>query len=264
MLQEQTFGLYQTNVSILKKIGDNYKITTAFLIRSPGFENISYVEKNSVNTKKLSCNISRAKQNIIEIGLCNPWDYFATFTISPQKYDRYNLKAFYKTFSQWLRNYRKKHKCRIEYMFIAEQHEDGAWHLHGFIYGLPVEHLHKFVKGDIMGKKIADKVLKGETVYKWQAYEDKFGWCTLEPIRDKEKAVSYILKYISKEIVDDMEQIGLGGHIFRHSQGLKKSEELKRGILTEDIPIDFENKYCRITNFDGKEYSEEYLKDIIF
>lgn len=254
---------YLSDVSILKQVGDDFKITTVYALFNSGFEDsFKYVPKNSVNTFKLSNNITRAITTVREIGLCNDWEFFVTLTINKQYFDRYDLKSFRKVFSQWIRNYGKKHSLKISYLLIPEQHKDGAWHLHGFFSGLPRSHLHRFLPGDKMGKRIADKVLKGKIEYKWQAYEDKFGFNNIEPIRDKKRAVSYILKYISKDMGDTSHQ--LGAHLYYASKGLKRAQELKRGYLSEDLPVDFKNDYCRIYNLDGSEYSADHLKSILY
>ena len=94
-------------------------------------------EKSSDFEGKFSQAYSRARSVVFQLALCNDWDYFITCTIDGAKYDRYDLKKFYTDFSQWIRDFRKKYSCRIEYFFVPELHENGAWHLHGMIRGIP-------------------------------------------------------------------------------------------------------------------------------
>jgi len=254
--------VYSRDVSILKQYGDSYyKIVQMRYLRNKGFELENFKQKNSVNNEKLNNNISRAKATVRELGLCNPWEYFFTFTINKNCYDRYNLKEFKKVLAQWIRDYRKKHKVDVKYLLIPEKHEDGAWHFHGFLYGLPVEHLTQFKIGDKMGKYIADKVKNGDVIYNWSAYANKFGFCSLEPIRHQEKAVNYITKYISKDLEKSVSE--LGAHLYFASHNLKRANELKRGTLMCEIPIDYENEHCKVTNFDSNLYSAELLESII-
>ena len=42
--------------------------------------------------KKLDSSISRTKRVILEKALCNPWEWFCTFTISESKYNRKDLR----------------------------------------------------------------------------------------------------------------------------------------------------------------------------
>lgn len=90
--------------------------------------------------------------------LLQPLGLVFTGTLDPQKYDRTNLDKFHKDLTQWLRDYGKQHKVKIKFLLVPEQHSDGiSWHIHGFLHGLPEEHLKQFVVGDVMGKGLAEK-----------------------------------------------------------------------------------------------------------
>ena len=110
-------------------------------------------------------NILRARKTLDELGNCNEWDYFVTLTVDPGKYDRFDLKSFYKAFSSF-----KRHLgFRFSYVFVPEQHKDGAWHLHGLISGLPIEQLSEYRLSDYwpytevkLPNYIRERVAKGE------------------------------------------------------------------------------------------------------
>lgn len=127
-------------VFIVKKYNEyKYKITYLQSVCASGWEDKrEYNAKGSVNDNKLSNNLSRAKSKINEYAQCNPWDYFVTFTLDKEKYDRYNLKQFQKDFSEFLHGYNKR--CdddeKVKYILVPEQHKDGAWHMHGLIKGI--------------------------------------------------------------------------------------------------------------------------------
>ena len=250
--------LYAQNVAILRSYdGQAYKLTVCRSVRNKGVElpETMKAAKGTVNTEKLSNNIVRARSKIREYGLCNPWEYFCTFTIDKTKYDRYNLKEYHKALAQWIRDYNKKHGTNIRYLFIPEQHEDGAWHEHGFLMGLPLEHLTAFTLQDRLPHYIRGKLKKGETIYNWSAYAKKFGFVDIEPIRSRSKATSYITKYITKDLQRSVSEIG--AHLYYCSQGLKRSEEIKRGTMAATIAPDFENEYCCINWFDSGANTDE-------
>lgn len=70
---------------------------------------LSNKSKGNTNNFKLQNNLSRAKSKIYEYACCNSWDYFITVTINKDKYDRYNLDEYRKSFVMWLNNnYNKK------------------------------------------------------------------------------------------------------------------------------------------------------------
>lgn len=251
---------YSYNIALLKEYGDgSHKLVQMKSLRNRGVE-LPVVKKGTVNCEKLDNNIVRARSTVREMGLCNDWDFFLTLTISPDKFDRYNLADFRKILSQWVRDYRKKYSLQISYLFIPEKHKDGAWHLHGFISGLPLGHLSLFSLNETLPFYIRSKLQLNQQIYNWSAYADRFGYVTLEPIRSKEKAVSYITKYITKDLSCSVCQ--LGSHLYFASQGLKRAVEVKRGKLTTALEPDFSNDFCSVNYFDYN-FSTDYLCSMI-
>jgi len=215
-------------------------------------------ERGTVNSEKLQENISRAKSTIFELAFCNPWDWFFTGTLDPKRYDRTDLDRYHKTLTQWLRDYNKKHGLNIKFLLVPELHRDGkSWHMHGFLQDLPVEHLEQFRIGDVMGKGVADKVKRGDVVYNWVAYANKFGFCNLEPIRSHEAVSKYVTKYINKSLASSVTE--LNAHLYYVSRGLQRAEFIKSGILLGDIESTFVNDYCSVAWLD---YSDELLAEL--
>ena len=100
------------------------------------------------NEEKLEESRIRAQRTIIEIALCNHWDYFVTFTISPDRFNRHDLHSIWLKLSQWFRDQRKQLGYEdLSYMLVPEKHADGAWHFHGFMSGIPDHALSRFVRG---------------------------------------------------------------------------------------------------------------------
>lgn len=255
---------YKYDQSILKVYGygENKKIKVIRMncLRTSGLEDDSdiYALRGTVNEGKLQENIIRTKQKIFELAFCNPWDYFFTATLDQKKYDRTDLDRFHKDITQWLRNQSKKIGCKIYFLLIPELHEDGkSWHMHGFIYGLPVDELHRFQIGDVMGKVLAEKVKKGDVVYNWPSYAKKFGFCDLEPIRNAEAVSKYITKYINKNLAHSVTE--LNAHLYYHSRGLKMAQTVKKGAMAATITPTYENEYCSVAWLD---YSEELLQEL--
>lgn len=253
--------LYKSDQTIIKQYGfgedKKIKVITMKSLRTAGLE----VDDKKVNTRcsvneaKLSNNISRARTHIYELACCNEWDYFITLTLDSTKYDRTDLEKYHKSFTIFLRDYGKKYGIKIKILLVPELHSDGkSWHLHGLINGLPESHLHRFKIGDTMGKNIAEKVKKGDTVYKWEAYENRYGWCVFEPIKNHEAICKYITKYINKDLERSVTE--LNAHLYYHSRGLKKSKEIMRGRLLTPLKYDFVNEYCKIKTLP---YSQEAI-----
>lgn len=239
-------NLYSNNVAIVKDYGIMKKLTLHSVLRKKGFEiSKKYQAKGSVNDEKLEENIIRARSKIFELAFCNPWELFITLTIDGSKYDRYNLKRYHRDLAQWLRDYNKKYSIKIKYLLIPEMHEDDAWHMHGFLMGLPIEHL------EINDNGYLD----------WIAYKEKFGYCSIDRIRNHEAVAKYVTKYISKELADCVKE--LNAHMYYASQGLKRAVEIKRGMLLADsIPWDFKNEWVSVIWLDGC-WTDEQLSSLV-
>lgn len=216
-------------------------------------------QRGSVNDSKLEFNLSRTKNKIFELALCNHWDFFFTATLDPKKYDRTDLEVFHKSLTQWLRDYSKKYGIKIHFLLIPELHSDGrSWHMHGFLDGLPIEHLKQFKIGDRMGKSLAEKVKNGDVVYNWVPYSEKFGFCDLELIRDELAVSKYVTKYITKDLQKNVTE--LNAHQYYHSRGLNTAEIIKKGTMSANIAPDFENEYIKTTTL---EYSDELFAHLL-
>lgn len=261
-LKDRAYNYDQTLFKVFGEGKDKkIKLVRMNYLKTNGIEldDIEYV-RGTVNENKINESILRSKSKIFELAFCNPWDWFFTGTINPNKQDRTDLELFHKQLTQWLRDYNKKYKLNIKFLFVPEKHKDGkSWHIHGFIYGLPVEHLVQFQVGDKMGKGLADKVMQGDIVYNWQAYFNRFGFCDLEPIRNHEAVSKYVTKYINKELANSVTE--LNAHTYYHSRGLKFAELIKKGtMIWEDIAPTYENDYCSVVWLD---YSEELYNNLL-
>lgn len=235
-----TNDLYEHDVYTVKRFGDHtLRVSYIRACRKAGFEPIEDTpKKGTVNSEKLSNNLVRAKSTVRELVLCNPWDYWCTFTVSPDRYDRYDLKAYFKAFGEFIHNYNRR--CsedeKVKYLLVPEQHKDGAWHLHGFIKGIRKKDLYTNQYGYLT----------------WKQYEEKFGYISMSEIKDIDRASSYIMKYMTKEITSAA--LALNAHSFYSSKGLQRADELYRGhaIYTGDWDWEHEDGYCKVKTIDER------------
>lgn len=243
---------YVSDVGILKKYReDYYKLTHCFYLRNGGGDIKPATKGSAGHTKKLEQSLIRTKRIVQEIALCNDWEYFVTLTLNPQKYDRYNLKLFIKDLGKFLNNYNYQKMVVIKYLLIAEQHEDGAWHLHGLLSGIPDSHLSNFVQGVHPQKLIDGGFLN------WAAYEKRFGFCSLGRIRDAERCSSYVTKYITKSLQST--SIEVNCRMFYASQGLKRAEVVRKDRIACEIDADFKNDYVAIKRLHSLDESQKYF-----
>lgn len=211
--------------------------------------------------ERFACNLSRARSTIYELALCNDWNYFFTFTLDPQKYDRSNLNVFRKDLSRFFRKYREKYNVgNLKYLLVPELHKDGInWHMHGFLMGLPEEHLKPFTMQEHLPYYILYKLEKNELVYDWEAYRNKFGFCNIEPIKDLEASAIYITKYLFKSM--DSSTIQANGHLYYASQGLNRAKITARGFYDPQqiLDFDFENEYVLLKWYGENEQPETFV-----
>lgn len=185
------------------------------------------VENHKHYDEKLDSSVSRTRRMILEKALCNDWEWFCTFTISPDGHDRQDLSGWNKDFMQMIRDWRKKGR-KIRYLLVPEKHQDGSWHAHGFLSGLWPDDVISFKDMDKQGyrtpqgRRLARKLRTGG-YYNWPAYQKKFGYCSLGPIRNPTAAGFYVTKYISKDKEAMVSQVGLNSYYW--SQGLNTAQK---------------------------------------
>lgn len=169
-------------------------------------------EDSQKGKEKFDSSLSRARRMVFEKALCNHWDWFVTITLDQSKIDRFDLGNFNKLLSQSIRDWRKKYGSKIAFLLVPEKHGDGAWHMHGFVSGIPDSALSDFILG-VHPLKLCGKGYKN-----WDDYSKKFGYCSLSPIRNPVKCAFYITKYINKDLAGRYDE--LGKHLYYSSQGL--------------------------------------------
>lgn len=240
---------YENNVYIVKRYNEHTaKIIFCKSVRQKGWEDEQPKTKRGYASEiKESCNISRARSRVRELALCNPWDWWCTFTIDKEKYNRYELGTFRKDYAEFIHNLnrRRPEEDKIKYLFVPEQHKDGAWHIHGFIKGLSEKEVYK----------------NKYRYWSWKPYEDRFGFISMSKIKNLERTASYVQKYISKDLENSVSE--LNKHIYFSSQGLKCADLLfqGQGIFKGSWDWEHEDGYSKIKNIDlRKETIEEFLE----
>lgn len=223
---------------------DNFfKVTKRLYTPSP--VRVKKPEEFRHNDEKLDCALARSRSSIREYALCNDWEYFFTFTIDGEKHERYDLKPFLQELLQWFQNLRKSKYPQLKYLLVPDQHEDGAWHFHGMISGIPAAPLPDW----------APYELRERGDQEWTEYRLRYGWCSLSPIRNPVGASFYVTKYITNKVARFASDKGL--HTYYHTRGLRRS--LPVGYLYHGVRI--LDEVCKHSN---SFYSWSYfsLKDL--
>lgn len=198
---------------------------------------------------KFAAAVSRARSVVYELAICNDWEWFVTLTLDRAKYDRFALDAWRRDLAQWIRNQRRLHGVALDYLLIPERHQDGAWHMHGFLRGVPPGDLAPFVPG-IHPQRLVDA-----GYLNWKKMADKFGFCSLGRIRQQRAAAGYVLKYVAKGLSSRLGDVG--DHLYFASRGLDRAKIVHNGDMALPQSMrwhpDYDGDWCSCWWIDRRE-----------
>ena len=247
----------------IKQFNDSTYSVTKFKRSGLPYLRLREPEEIKENDTKMENAFSRARSMIKQYGLCNEWDYFVTLTLDKKKYNRYELGVFRKDLAQFVRDMRKKYGVnggkRLSFVFVPENHKDGAWHMHGFIYGLPDSAVEPFKRG------VHPDYLVDNGFLNWPDYAKKFGFVSLGVIKDQVSTVLYTTKYINKDIkaLADLK----GEHLYMASRPLataQKVADVYGSYMELDSKLTEHYKFCSTGLIVGEswdwplQFSEDY------
>lgn len=147
--------------------------------------------------------LKRTKKKVYDYAKSNEWEWFVTFTFSPDKVNRYDYDECTKYLSKWFNNL-KRSSPALSYLVVPEQHKDGAYHFHGLFSGINERQIvwtGKYVVKRVRGLR-SKFVRTKEKIYKIGSY--KLGWMIATKVREMEKVTSYITKYITKDMLNGL------------------------------------------------------------
>ena len=199
----------------------------------------------------------RAKSKVRDIALCNRFEYMFTWTLDGEKVDRYDPDVIYKKMRGFLSNMTQRkgftYVCIPEYHALKDGEERPAIHFHGLCTLGDVEISPSMTSE---GKQRTDE--SGRLIFNMTDWT--LGYSTCVPLdEDYEKAVNYVVKYITKA------ESKIFGKWYLSSRSLRKSPD----VIPIDGGIDFDtfrdpdklnrNEQYEVTAYlDVKIVSEEY------
>ena len=149
--------------------------------------------------KSIRQSVSRTREKIYGYIMANEWEFWATQTFDPEKIDRFDLDEIVKRYNRRLKYLKTKYNG-LKWLIVPEQHKDGAYHLHMFMSGIPVDRM-KYSGCDYYSKDNN----YSRPIYNWLDTAD-YGFNyylyigDLEPL-ERVKMANYVTKYITKELV---------------------------------------------------------------
>ena len=251
----------------IKRYGTRYKLTLyKHRSRRPGG---GYRPPEIREDGRLENNLSRARGRVFELAMCNPWEWFFTGTISAENWDRSDLDAWYKSLSQYVRNLRRN-GSPCSYLLVPEQHKNGAWHIHGLLSGFPSDSFRAFGADEYLPLALLRKIRSGTDVREWVGYRLRYGFCSLEPIRNQNRAASYITKYITKSLGSgegvNLPGLAPGKHLYYSSRGLAGAElmAVEYFHIPDGYKWDYEGEYVNILWKDSDDFGLDGLDETVY
>ena len=148
------------------------------------------------NEKKLTANdrMRNTKKRLKDMILCNDFEHFFTLTIDSNKCSRVDIEDSWSIIKGHFKQCKKANKD-FKYIIVAEYHGDNqSIHYHGVMYGYPFP---------ISGTSIS-------------FFNSHLGFSNISKIKDKQRVSSYILKYITKDMVP------IGGCYYSSSRNMRR------------------------------------------
>ncbi len=163
----------------------------------------------------------RARKAVFDYAMCNSdLDTFVTFTLAPDRIDRYDYTAAIKRLNVWLRN--RVQRKGLKYVFVCEQHKDGAYHFHGLANAAALK---------LVDSGHADK--RGHTVY--NVADWALGFTTAVKCYGKR---AHVCKYITKYITKSDSKVG--GRWYYSSNNLTEPVFVYGGAVDVDNFVGFD------------------------
>lgn len=187
---------------------------------------VSTLSDEELKAKKehsLISSLNRSKKMIYDYGRSNTWEWFLTFTFKDSDaFSKSDYDVCKKKMLEFFKNVRKRHSPDIKYLVVPEQHKSGCWHFHALLSDVgnldfkPAKNNQRFIKdlnGNLKlnkkGEPVPNKYYgldlrtsypNGDYIYNLKNY--KQGFTTATKIKDTYKSVSYLVKYITKDLCE--------------------------------------------------------------
>lgn len=208
-------------------------------------EKLKEIDAEHDDSSKRSDSLSRSRKTVVDLILCNRFEYFCTFTFDAAKIDRYDYDVCQKKLRKFFNNFKTRYAPDFKYLIIPEFHQDGAIHFHGVCSGFPEGEL---TVPDMVYKRMdnGELVLVPNTkgYVEWGRYHKSFGFFNCSRIANYNACAFYVSKYITKDLLE----VGKGRAVYMCSLGLTRPELV---FDADDMPCvftpEYENAYCAVS-----------------
>lgn len=194
------------------------------------------VYSNSENARFTS------KNRLTELILANPdFNYFFTGTLDPKKWNRQDFATFYRSFKRFL------HHKHIKYILVPEYHADGkSIHLHGVFNESIEPYLAEFNLSQKLPNFITQGLKDGREIFNFPEYAKRFGYVSIEHIRNLEAVARYITKYVAKSFDDPESRVSYNRYFCSLGLNRPYNDYLQNSDFDDFEPVYFSHKLVKV------------------
>lgn len=183
---------------------------------------------------------SRSKQAVFEIARSNVWEWFITLTFDRNLIDSSDYDLLVKKVGKWFNNLKNRKAPDMIYCIVPELHKDGIhFHFHGFLKDC-----------DGLTMRSSGVFQDGKEVF--NILDFPYGFTTATKIDDSVKAVSYICKYMTKDLQNRIK----GKRRYLASNNCKRAE-----ISTGYVPPEMLEEFIFHVSKNAKHFSQRKVKE---
>lgn len=207
--------------------------------------------------QRFEASLQRTSSTIHALATLNHWDFWVTLTFDQSLVGGMAMRWEFSTVQavlSWLHMYNVHHNLSIKYLFVPDLHEDGAFHLHGLLSGVPDSSILWWSLDTAPTARIRARIKSGVPCGSWLPYSARFGFSRIEPLKSSGAAGHYLSSHYLGGI-DKLQalavRLGTERNFLYHSKGLHRWSTCHDSD-TEGISLDLEAwafQYSYLTSF---------------
>ena len=171
--------------------------------------------------RSLASSLNRTRNEIYPWARQCRWEWFVTLTFDGAKTERESYSACMERTAKWFNNQKQRHAPELKYLYVPEQHKKGGWHIHGVMADTGSMLITDSGRVSFHGKACRRNAGNSMCPVIYNLSGWRYGFSTATEVADAHRVSTYILKYITKELVADTPY----RHRYFRSRNLPKPEE---------------------------------------
>lgn len=171
--------------------------------------------------RSLASSLARTRNEIYRWARQCCWEWFITLTFDGAKTERESYRACMERTAKWFNNQKTRNAPDLKYLYVPEQHAKGGWHIHGVMADTGNMKFADSGRVSFHGKACRRNAGNSMCPVIYNLSGWRYGFSTATEVTDAHRVSTYILKYITKDLVADTPY----RHRYFRSRNLPEPEE---------------------------------------